>query len=81
MTAGVASAEIRAARGGLRRLGHRIVARRCSFCRREESAAERLVAGASAYICDACISQCVVIPKDHGGFVDPAPTFANPPTR
>lgn len=40
----------------------------CSFCRRDADTVQRLVAGASAYICDACISDCVAILEQHGGF-------------
>jgi len=46
---------------------------RCSFCRREADAVGRLVAGASAHICDACITKCVAVLEQHGGFV-PADT-------
>jgi ATP-dependent protease Clp ATPase subunit len=42
---------------------------RCSFCRREADAVERLVAGASAHICDRCIAKCVAVLEQHGGFV------------
>jgi ATP-dependent Clp protease ATP-binding subunit ClpX len=41
---------------------------RCSFCRRDANAVERLVAGASAYICDSCVTQCVAILQERGGF-------------
>ena len=41
---------------------------RCSFCGRNESEVERLVAGASGYICDDCVRQCVMILQDNGGF-------------
>ncbi len=40
---------------------------RCSFCRRSAAEVDRLVAGASAYICDACISRCVAVLEQHGG--------------
>jgi ATP-dependent protease Clp ATPase subunit len=33
----------------------------CSFCRRNAAAVDRLVAGASAYICDACVAECVAV--------------------
>jgi hypothetical protein len=39
---------------------------RCSFCRRPAEEVERLVAGASAYICDACVSKCVAVLEQHG---------------
>ena len=44
---------------------------RCSFCRREADDVGRLVAGASAYICDNCITACVAILREHGGFDEP----------
>ena len=44
---------------------------RCSFCGRDAHAVERLVAGASAHICDSCISDCVAILQEHGGFTPP----------
>ncbi|MGZ8389397.1 MAG: ClpX C4-type zinc finger protein [Rhodoplanes sp.] len=34
---------------------------RCSFCRRPAAEVGRLVAGASAYICDTCIVKCVAV--------------------
>jgi len=34
---------------------------RCSFCRRNAAGVDRLVAGASAYICDACVADCVAV--------------------
>jgi ClpX C4-type zinc finger protein len=40
---------------------------RCSFCGRPAGAVDRLVAGASAHICDACIEKCVAILEQHGG--------------
>jgi ClpX C4-type zinc finger len=42
---------------------------RCSFCGRKADAVGRLVAGASAHICDECITKCVAILEQHGGFV------------
>lgn len=39
----------------------------CSFCGRDATEVDRLVAGASAHICDACIAQCVAVLEDHGG--------------
>ncbi len=45
---------------------------RCGFCRRREDEVERLVAGASAYICDQCIEKCVSVLETHGGFARPA---------
>ena len=41
---------------------------RCSFCGRAAEDVERLVAGAKAYICDACIGECVAVLQDNGGF-------------
>jgi hypothetical protein len=49
----------------LRRRPHRL---RCSFCHRKADTVERLVAGASAHICDTCITKCVAILEQHGGF-------------
>jgi hypothetical protein len=43
----------------------------CSFCGRRADAVERLVGGASAYICDTCIASCVAILHEHGGFAAP----------
>jgi hypothetical protein len=40
---------------------------RCSFCGRPAEAVDRLVAGAAAHICDACIENCVAILELHGG--------------
>jgi ClpX C4-type zinc finger len=42
----------------------------CSFCGRNAQQVERLVAGASAHICDDCIAKCLDVlerhPKDTG---------------
>ncbi len=38
---------------------------RCSFCRRNAASVDRLVAGASAYICDACVAKCVAVLDRH----------------
>jgi hypothetical protein len=46
---------------------------RCSFCRRSADEVERLVSGASAYICDACIADCVAVLEQHGGFAGARP--------
>jgi hypothetical protein len=46
---------------------------RCSFCRRSADQVERLVSGASAYICDACIADCVAVLERHGGFAGTRP--------
>jgi ATP-dependent Clp protease ATP-binding subunit ClpX len=45
---------------------------RCSFCGRDEAEVQRLVAGASALICDECIHECVAVLREHGGFGMPA---------
>ena len=45
----------------------------CSFCRRSADQVERLVSGASAYICDACIADCVAVLERHGGFAGTRP--------
>jgi ATP-dependent Clp protease ATP-binding subunit ClpX len=42
---------------------------KCSFCGRREDEVTRLVAGAAAHICDACIGKCVSVLEAHGGFV------------
>jgi hypothetical protein len=47
---------------------------RCSFCGRSADDVERLVSGASAYICDACITACVAVLENHGGFAGRRPT-------
>jgi ATP-dependent Clp protease ATP-binding subunit ClpX len=49
----------------------------CSFCGRRSDAVGRLVAGASAYICDDCVNKCVAVLEQHGGV---APTVPQPPT-
>jgi hypothetical protein len=41
---------------------------RCSFCGRRSDDVARLVAGASAHICDECITKCVAVLEQHGGF-------------
>jgi hypothetical protein len=41
---------------------------RCSFCGRSADKVDRLVSGASAYICDACVAECVAVLDKHGGF-------------
>jgi hypothetical protein len=46
---------------------------RCSFCGRHAEDVARLVAGASAYICDDCISKCVAVLEQHGGVAPTAP--------
>ncbi len=46
---------------------------RCSFCRRSADEVGRLVSGASAYICDACIADCVTVLEQHGGFAGARP--------
>jgi len=63
---------------------HRLVARllglrakvQCSFCGKGEDEVERLVAGPSVYICDECITTCVAVLEQHGGF-RAAPTEAS----
>jgi ATP-dependent Clp protease ATP-binding subunit ClpX len=44
---------------------------RCSFCRRTADEVARLVAGASGYICDACVMKCVAVLEEHGGIERP----------
>jgi hypothetical protein len=63
-----------AAREGLH-FGRRL---RCLFCRRDAEAVDRLVAGASAYICDSCITDCVAILQREGGFTPPDPERRHP---
>jgi ATP-dependent Clp protease ATP-binding subunit ClpX len=56
----------------LARIGRLVQPRlRCSFCGRGADDVARLVAGASAYICDTCVIQCVAVLKQHGG-LEPA---------
>jgi ATP-dependent Clp protease ATP-binding subunit ClpX len=50
----------------------------CSFCKRRADSVERLVAGASAYICDACIMECVAVLEREGGFTPPEPEHRRP---
>jgi ATP-dependent Clp protease ATP-binding subunit ClpX len=47
---------------------------RCPFCGRSADQVERLVSGAAAYICDACIAECVTVLEQHGGFAGARPT-------
>jgi hypothetical protein len=44
----------------------------CSFCGKSENEVARLVAGASAHICDECIGKCVSVLEAHGGLAPPA---------
>lgn len=44
----------------------------CSFCRKSEAEVAKLVAGASAYICDVCARQAVEIMKE-GPSASPRP--------
>jgi hypothetical protein len=60
------------------RLRSRSLRLRCSFCGRDADAVARLVAGASAHICDQCITKCVAILEQHGGFLPQAPTETAP---
>jgi ATP-dependent Clp protease ATP-binding subunit ClpX len=52
----------------------------CAFCGRNETKVSRLVAGASAHICDSCIAECVAVLERQNnlqknpGFDRPAPT-------
>jgi hypothetical protein len=46
---------------------------RCSFCGGRAADVRRLVAGASAYICDECVTQCVAVLEQHGGVAPIAP--------
>jgi ClpX C4-type zinc finger len=46
---------------------------RCSFCRRRADDVTCLVAGASAYICDACVTKCVTVLEQQGGMAPTAP--------
>jgi hypothetical protein len=51
------------------RLARRLVPKlRCSFCGRSATETARLVSGARAYICDACVAECVAVLERHGGF-------------
>lgn len=36
----------------------------CSFCGKPQAAADRLIAGAGVYICDACVRLCMSIIED-----------------
>ena len=53
----------------------RSFALRCAFCHRRAYEVERLVAGASGYICDACVAECVAV-LDH--YKTAAPTGTAP---
>ena len=50
---------------------------KCSFCGRDEDHVGRLVKGAAAHICDACISECVSVLQRHGGFDIAEPNHTN----
>jgi len=54
----------------LRRLMPRM---RCALCGRSADDVGRLVSGAPAYICDACITACVAVLERHGGFAGRLP--------
>jgi hypothetical protein len=55
-------------------IGHLLRPRlRCSFCGRAATDVGRLVAGASAYICDECVTQCVAVLERPGGIDRPEP--------
>ena len=47
---------------------------RCSFCGRSADEVRRLVSGARAYICDACITECLAVLEKHGGLESTGPT-------
>lgn len=47
---------------------------RCSFCGRSAEEVRRLVSGARAYICDACITECLAVLEKHGGLESTGPT-------
>ena len=64
---------VRAKFSGWPHLFRRVSGLRCSFCRRSAQEVERLVSGASAYICDACIADCVAVLEKHGGFAGARP--------
>jgi ATP-dependent protease Clp ATPase subunit len=51
---------------------------RCSFCGRDADSVGRLVAGASAHICDQCITKCVAVLEQHGGFAPEASSETAP---
>ena len=66
---------VREEAGAWPKLFRRFIPRlRCSFCRRSADEVERLVSGAAAYICDACIGDCVAVLEKHGGFAGTRPT-------
>ena len=59
---------VRAGTSGWPKVFRRFMPRlRCSFCRRSADEVERLVSGARAYICDACITECLAVLEKHGG--------------
>ena len=37
----------------------------CSFCGRSQDEVDQLIAGPTVYVCDACVSLCAEILKDH----------------
>jgi ClpX C4-type zinc finger len=66
---------------GIKRLATRMLGAprlRCAFCGRDADSVGRLVAGASAHICDQCITKCVAVLEQHGGLPPPAPTGTAP---
>jgi hypothetical protein len=64
---------VRARLSGWSTAFRRLSGLRCSFCRRSAEEVGRLVSGASAYICDACIADCVAVLEKHGGFAGARP--------
>jgi len=46
---------------------------RSSFCRKSADQVEGLVSGASAYICDACVADCLAVVEQHGGLAGVRP--------
>lgn len=38
----------------------------CSFCGKEESDVEKLIAGAAVFICNECVANCAKILRDDG---------------
>lgn len=51
----------------------------CHFCGRPATQVQRIVAGVSAHICDACITECVSVLMNNGGFRAPPPERAHEP--
>ncbi len=52
---------------------------RCSFCRKPQEKARRLIAGPGVYICDECVDLCnEILDEEFGGILDGSRSALNP---